>query len=111
MLTQLVVSTYKGIAELALWVMIITGAAVGYAFGGSMGHGTAGLIIGAVGTFFFMAVFLGAALLLQDIHTRLARIEQTFIASATPRAASGVAASATTPDVVSSRVGPSGEAL
>ena len=77
MLTRLIVSTYKGIAELAIWVWIGIGAFAGFQIGNSGGNanGMIGMVIGAVAMFFFIAIFLGAALLLAEIHSSLQRIE------------------------------------
>jgi hypothetical protein len=77
MLTRLIVSTYKGITELALWVCVVAGAIAGFQLGsyGGRDNGILGMIIGAVVTFLFLAIFLGAALLLDEIHSSLQRIE------------------------------------
>lgn len=76
MLTELIVRTYKTLAEVALWVMIVIGGILGLALGGAIDRPLLGLAVGTVGTFFFLAIVLGAALLLADIHSRLVMIEQ-----------------------------------
>jgi len=77
MLTRFIVSTYKGITELALWVCVVAGAVTGFQLGSFRGGNTAilGMFVGAVVTFLFLAIFLGAALLLAEIHSSLLRIE------------------------------------
>ena len=84
MLTELIVRTYKTLAEIALWVLIGIGAIVGFSVGKALGWPLLGLMIGAVGTFLILAIFLGAALLLEDIHTRVGSIEKKLIAKAAP---------------------------
>lgn len=80
MLTHFIISAYKGIIEIGLWIMIIIGAMAGYALGAKVDSGGMGLIIGAVITFFVLAIFFGAALLLADIHSMLQRFgEQQLI--------------------------------
>lgn len=76
MLTQLIVSTYKTLAELALWVLIVIGALVGFGMGKAIGWPLFGLFAGAVGTFLFLAVVLGAALLIEDLHTIVKAIDR-----------------------------------
>jgi hypothetical protein len=75
-LTQLIVSTYKTIAELALWVLIVIGAFVGLAMGKAFNFPWFGFFAGAIGTFLFLAIVLGAALLIADIHTTVKLIEK-----------------------------------
>jgi hypothetical protein len=75
-LTQLIVSTYKSIAELALWVLIVIGGLVGLGMGKAIGWPMFGLFAGAVGTFLFLAIVLGAALLIADLHTIVKAIDR-----------------------------------
>ena len=75
MLTKWVVETYKTLVEVALWAFIIIGGIVGASAGNLAGHGFLGCIIGAATCFFGMAIFFGAALILQDIHERVKGIE------------------------------------
>ena len=74
MLSHLIVSAYKGIIEIGLGVMLVIGSIVGYTIGATFGNGTAGLILGGVTTFFFLAILFGAALILADIHSMLKQL-------------------------------------
>ena len=75
MLTKWIVDSYKVIVEIALWAFLVIGGLVGCSLGAVVDHGFLGFLIGAVAGFFGMAVFLGAALVLQEIHERVKVIE------------------------------------
>lgn len=76
MLSKLVVAAYQSLVEITLWVFLIIGGLVGAGVGKTMDHPFVGLIIGAVVVFLGMAMFLGAALLLSEIHKSLAEIQK-----------------------------------
>ncbi len=75
MLSQWVVSTYKTLVEVALWVFLVGGGLVGAGIGSMMGHGFLGFLVGGAVAFFGMAVFLGAALVLGEIQKSVQSIE------------------------------------
>ena len=75
MLSQWVVSTYKTLVEVALWVFLGVGGLVGAGIGGMMNHGFLGFLVGGTAAFFGMAVFLGAALVLGEIQKSVLSIE------------------------------------
>ncbi|MEK6765522.1 MAG: hypothetical protein AABY49_04750 [Planctomycetota bacterium] len=75
MLTQWIVTSYKMLVEVALWLFVVIGGLVGANLGAIGNHGFLGFIVGAAAAFFGMAVFLGAALVLGEIHERVKAIE------------------------------------
>lgn len=75
MLSKWVVSTYKTLVEVALWVFLVVGGILGATIGSIVNHGLIGFLVGAVAAFFGMAVFLGAALMIGDIRQILQGIE------------------------------------
>lgn len=75
MLTRWIVETYKTLVEVALWAFMLIGGLAGAAAGGALDHGVLGFVIGVVAAFFGMAIFLGAALVLENIHERVKAIE------------------------------------
>jgi len=75
MLSRWIVGTYKTLVEVALWAFMLIGGLVGAGAGAVLHHGFIGFLIGAVAAFFGMAVVLGAALVLEDIHERVKAIE------------------------------------
>lgn len=75
MLTKWVVEAYKTLVEVALWIFLLVGGIFGATIGSFVNHGFLGFLVGAVATFFGMAVLLGAALILCDIRQMLQRIE------------------------------------
>ncbi len=81
MLTKWIVATYKVIVEVALWAFMIIGGLVGAVMGDVVDHGFLGFLIGAAAGFLGMAVFLGSALLLHEIHKHVKAIETPLIGS------------------------------
>ena len=75
MLTQWIVTSYKMLVEVALWAFLIIGGLVGGGLGAMGNHGFLGFLVGVAGSFLGMAVFLGAALVLSEIHERVKAIE------------------------------------
>lgn len=79
MLTKFVVDSYDAIVELSLWVLLVIGAAVGYFVGGIRDHEIAGMFIGAVVTFFNLAILLGAALTISQIRANVRDLEARYM--------------------------------
>lgn len=71
MLSKLVVSLYKGLLEIALWLLLVAGF-----IGGWQADGFLTGILGLVGAAIFGAVFFGAFLVLNDIRDRVKAIEE-----------------------------------
>ena len=71
MLSKLVVRLYSILLEIALWLMLIAGAVIGFEARGFVG-GLIGLVIAAI----FGAVLLGAFLVLDDIRKKVNAIEK-----------------------------------
>jgi hypothetical protein len=71
MLTNLIVATFKGIIEITLWLCLIAGLIFGAIFGYSSGDGglLIGGLLGVIGSFLILAIFVGTVLILVDIHT------------------------------------------
>jgi hypothetical protein len=75
MLTRWIVGAYKTLLEIALWASTLIGGLSGAVGDLGPAEGLFGFVIGAAITFFGMAIFLGAALVLVDIHERVKAIE------------------------------------
>ena len=76
MMTKWIVSTYKTILEVALWAFVLIGGFVGAGIGGIlMNEGFLGFLLGAAVAFFGLAVFVGAVLVLEEIHSTLKEIQ------------------------------------
>lgn len=71
MLSKLVVSIYKVLLEIGLWLLLIAGF-----IGGWQADGLLTGIFGLVGAAIFGAVFFGAFLVLNDIRDRVKAIEE-----------------------------------
>ena len=71
MLSRLVVKLYSILLEIALWVMLVSGFALGFKDFGFIG-GFLGLLVAAISG----AVILGAFLVLDDIRKRVDAIEK-----------------------------------
>lgn len=90
MLSRWVVTSYKSLVEIALWVFLVTGGLIGAGMGSMVNHAFLGFVVGGVAAFFGMAVFLGAALVLgelltsvQDIRSSLERTGRQAICGST----------------------------
>ncbi len=75
MLSNWIVSSYKILVEIALWVFLVVGGLVGGGVGAVMNYGFIGFIVGAVAAFFCAAVFFGAAMILIEILKSVKQIE------------------------------------
>ncbi len=75
MLSRWIVKTYKTLVEVALWAFMLIGGLVGWKVGSVSNHGFLGFLIGVVVAFLWMAIFLGAALVLEEIYERVKAIE------------------------------------
>jgi amino acid permease len=75
MLSSWIVSTYKTLVEIALWVFMVIGGIIGGGIGAMMNHGFIGFILGVIAAFFGMAVSLGAAMVLGEILQTVQKIE------------------------------------
>jgi len=71
MLSKLVVSIYRVLLEIALWLLLIAGF-----IGGWQADGFFTAILGLLGAAIFGAVFFGAFLVLNDIRDRVKAIEE-----------------------------------
>ena len=81
MLTRFVVDSYEGLVEVALWVLLLIGATVGYFVGRTIGFPVAGLLLGTLFTFFNLAVLLGAALTVASIRRSVRDLEVRYMQS------------------------------
>lgn len=71
MLSKFVVSIYKVLLEIGLWLMLISGF-----IGGWQADGFLTGILGLIGSAIFGAIFFGAFLVLNDIRDRVKAIEE-----------------------------------
>ena len=78
MLTKLIVSSFRVVIEIVLWISLVSFCITGYYGSGWIGlDGVEGAIAGAI-VWFFFAVFVGAIpLLLYDIRQRVKNIEES----------------------------------
>ncbi len=72
MLGKLIVQSYTTLIEIGLWFFVISGLVSGY-----MANGILGALVGLVGSVLFAAVFMGAFLILGDIHRAVLKIEES----------------------------------
>ena len=83
-MSRWIISTYEAIVEIALWVAVLGGAALGFAIGGAIdamnrgsgGGALLGLLIGGALAFFVTAILVGGALILSDILRRLTEMQR-----------------------------------
>ena len=76
MLSSWIVASHKVIGEIALWVFLAAGSLIGVTIVGLLDHVFLGFLVGSVATFFGMSVFLGASLLLGEIHSNVVDIRK-----------------------------------
>lgn len=79
MLTKFIVDTHDALVEVALWVFLLIGAVAGYYGGKAVDHQIAGLVIGVVVTFFFMAMLMGFVLTISAIRKNVRDLEARYM--------------------------------
>ena len=81
MLTKFIVDTHEMLVEVSLWVLLLIGATVGYFVGKTFDHAIAGLLVGAIVTFFNLAILMGAVLTIGQIRSSVRDLETRYLQS------------------------------
>ncbi len=71
MLSNIIVSSYKMLLEISLWLFLLMSIIAGWS-----AQGFLGAIVGLISGFVFAVMFFGAFLILSDIRTSVRNIEE-----------------------------------